>query len=77
MKVNATPTRTLVKALTWRITATIITFLLVLLFSKDVSIALTVGALEFILKLLAYYAHDRAWLHINWGRKAFDPVKDK
>lgn len=77
MKANATHTRTLVKALTWRITATLITFLLVWLFSKDVSIALTVGGLEFSIKLLAYYLHDRAWLHIPWGRMAYDPAKDK
>ena len=61
--------RTLAKTVTWRILATMTTALLVYLFTGDFTLALEVGALEVILKLLLYYLHERGWSYIPWGLK--------
>ena len=64
-----TQQRTLAKTMTWRILATMTTALLVYLFTGDFTLALEVGALEVILKLLLYYVHERGWSYITWGLK--------
>jgi uncharacterized membrane protein len=51
-----------VKAFTWRFIATSITTLLVLLISGKLDLALEVGALDIVTKLIAYYLHERGWL---------------
>lgn len=64
-----TQQRTLAKTMTWRILATMTTALLVYLFTGDFTLALEIGALEVILKLLLYYFHERGWSYIPWGLK--------
>ncbi len=59
--------RTVAKTISWRIVATITTAMLVYLFTGDFTIAIEVGALEAVLKLLFYYLHERGWSHIAWG----------
>ena len=53
--------RHLAKTITWRIIASLTTFSLVYLFSKNVETSATVMAIEFVLKMVLYYAHERAW----------------
>ena len=59
--------RSIAKTITFRILATITTVVLVLIFTKDLSIAGIVGVLDFLSKLLIYYLHERAWDKIRWG----------
>ena len=59
--------RSLAKAITWRICATITTIILVLVFTGNLLIALSVGSVEVIAKLIIYYLHERAWGSIAWG----------
>ncbi|ANO52539.1 DUF2061 domain-containing protein [Woeseia oceani] len=59
--------RSLLKAISYRITGTITTALLVLALTGDLSIALTIGAVEPAIKLLIYYLHERAWQCIPRG----------
>jgi uncharacterized membrane protein len=59
--------RSIVKSITFRIIATIITMLLVWIFTKDIVLSGSIGILEVILKLIAYYLHERAWSIISWG----------
>ncbi len=61
--------RTIAKTISWRIVATITTALLVYIFTGNFTIALEVGALEAVLKLLFYYLHERVWSHIAWGTR--------
>lgn len=61
--------RSLLKGISWRIIATADTILVVLLITcllDECSIghAITIGASEFVLKLLVFYAHERLWLRI-------------
>ncbi len=60
--------RSLVKALTWRAIATATTMTLVFLFTGEMSLAVGVGALDIIFKLIFYYVHERAWNKLSWGR---------
>ncbi len=60
--------RTLTKAFTWRVTATLTTMTLVLIFTGKLDTAIEVGALELIAKMLFYYLHERGWAKIGFGR---------
>jgi uncharacterized membrane protein len=61
--------RSIAKAISWRIFGTIITATLVFLFTGRWTISLAIGAVEFIVKSLAFYLHERAWFVIKWGRR--------
>jgi adenylylsulfate kinase len=52
---------TVIKTLTWRLAGSIITLSLVLLFTGSLAIAATVCGAEIAIKLVLYYAHERAW----------------
>lgn len=60
--------RSLVKALSWRVIATTITTALAYLWSHDVAVAASIGAADSLIKLFAYYLHERAWLNVDAGR---------
>ena len=67
--INESHERSIVKGISWRIIATTDTFLVVfiitcLLDQCSVENALKIGGIEFFLKLLIYYAHERVWLKI-------------
>mgnify|MGYP001137920739 CR=1 FL=1 len=63
------PVRSLVKAISWRIIATLTTILLVIIFSRDLVLGTVVGITELILKTIIYYVHERVWNLSNFGRK--------
>jgi len=67
--VKASKNRSLVKALTWRLTGTIDTFLLSFIITRKLTIALSISGAELFTKVFLYYAHERVWNKINWGRK--------
>lgn len=62
-----TKSRSVLKSVSWRITATLTTVVLVLLFSGETELALTIGGIEIVSKLAIYYAHERAWGRIKYG----------
>ena len=62
-------TRSLVKAVSWRITGSIDTFILSWLITGDVKIAGTISAVEIVTKIGLFYAHERIWGKIRWGKK--------
>lgn len=53
--------RSLAKALTWRITATLTTAVIAYFVTGELSTAAVIGGIEFILKFFIYYGHERAW----------------
>jgi len=69
-----TKARSIVKTISWRILATLTTIVLVYIFIGDVSIALSVGAIEVFLKMLVYFLHERAWDKIMFGKKEIKPA---
>ena len=58
--------RHIMKAITWRVVATLTTFLLAWFFTDNIDLALKFGAVEIIIKLLAYYLHERMWY--KWSK---------
>lgn len=60
--------RSLIKTLTWRLWATPITVLLVWLLSGNAALALSLGALEFVIKAICFYLHERFWDQVPWFR---------
>ena len=67
-------TRSFAKAISWRIIGTVITSTLVFLFTGQWALSLAVGAIEFVLKSLAFYVHERIWFMIRWGRRDIEPL---
>jgi len=61
--------RSIVKSISFRILATIITFIVVWIFTKDIVTSSGVTIVENLIKMLAYYAHERAWCKTKWGLK--------
>ncbi len=64
-----TPVRSIVKALSWRILASITTALVVFLFTRRADVAAAVGALESVIKVVLYFLHERAWDKVMLGRR--------
>ncbi|MDG1328490.1 MAG: DUF2061 domain-containing protein [Flavobacteriaceae bacterium] len=67
--INESHVRSIVKGISWRMIATSDTFLVVfiitcLLDQCSVENAIKIGVIEFFLKLLFYYAHERVWLKV-------------
>ena len=60
--------RSLTKTLTWRVVASLDTFLISWFVSGEASIGITIASLEVITKLVIYYLHERAWDNVKWGK---------
>ena len=60
--------RSLTKTLTWRVLASLDTFLIYWFVSGEASIGITIASLEVITKLVIYYFHERAWDNVKWGK---------
>lgn len=60
--------RSLIKALSWRILATVITFSVVMVLTGELEMAATVGLIDTFIKLGIYYGHERLWSKIQFGR---------
>ncbi|MBC8326448.1 MAG: DUF2061 domain-containing protein [Verrucomicrobia subdivision 3 bacterium] len=59
--------RSVLKGLSWRILATLITALIAYFWSKDVRLAIMIALVEFPAKFLIYYLHERAWAQMPLG----------
>lgn len=53
--------RSLGKALSWRIVATLTTATIAYFVTGRLDTAALIGGIEFVLKFVIYYAHERAW----------------
>jgi uncharacterized membrane protein len=61
--------RSLIKTISWRITGSGATFVISYLISGDVSMAGTIAIIQLTANTILYYAHERIWNKIQWGRK--------
>jgi uncharacterized membrane protein len=68
MAVMETHRRSIAKAVTWRLIATALTASIAFVVWGDIGGALTIGGVDLVVKLLAYYGHERMWLAISFGR---------
>ena len=56
-----------VKTGTWRMIASLDTFLLAFFFTGNIGTALSIGGLEIVTKLVLYFFHERAWSRVKFG----------
>jgi len=59
--------RSIVKSISFRILATIITFIVVWIFTRDIVTSSGITIAENLIKMIAYYFHERAWIKTSWG----------
>tara|TARA_B100000768_G_C11076616_1_gene288923 strand:- start:467 stop:673 length:207 start_codon:yes stop_codon:yes gene_type:complete len=60
--------RTIAKTMTWRVTASLTTFLIAWILTGDLLIGASIGSIEAIAKVFLYYFHERIWININWAK---------
>ena len=60
--------RSILKSLTWRALATLTTMAIVYAYTDELALSLGVGAIEVVTKMSLYYAHERLWARVRWGR---------
>ncbi len=60
--------RTIAKALSWRFVATTITFTVAWCITRKLTFAAEIGIADTIIKLGAYYFHERLWIRIKFGK---------
>ena len=56
--------RSLLKAISWRLIATLTTMLITWRVTGNINAAMLVGSVEFIAKFVIYYLHERIWLRM-------------
>ncbi|MBC8243783.1 MAG: DUF2061 domain-containing protein [Verrucomicrobia bacterium] len=62
------PLRSALKGFTWRLVATFTTVVIAYCITGKQALALQIGAVEFVAKLVVYYVHERAWVRVPFGR---------
>jgi uncharacterized membrane protein len=60
--------RSLAKAVSWRVTGSIDTFILSFLITGSVKVAGSISIVEVVTKILLFYFHERVWAWIPWGK---------
>lgn len=60
-------TRSLIKAVSWRVFATFITMIITYMITHRVVFAIYVGLFEFVSKIALFYLHERIWHFIPFG----------
>ena len=68
--------RSLIKAVSWRVTGTVDTMIVSYLVTQKFKLALTISAVELFTKIGLYYGHERVWDKLSFGRVK-QPEKDK
>ena len=53
--------RHIAKTITWRLIASLTTFILAYVFTQNITKSLWLMGTEMVLKLLLYYYHERVW----------------
>jgi uncharacterized membrane protein len=60
--------RSVLKAITWRTGGTTITCLVALLLTGSLDLAARIGIIDTLLKVGAFYLHERAWNRVRIGK---------
>lgn len=63
-----TNSRSLAKAVSWRATGTLDTFIISWLITGELKLAGGIALTEVVTKVFLFWAHERVWNKIKWGR---------
>jgi uncharacterized membrane protein len=61
--------RSLLKSISWRIIGTLDTILISYIITGKLAIALSIGGIELVTKMILYVVHERLWNKVNWGKR--------
>ena len=64
-----THSRSIAKAVSYRLLGSMVTGGIVYFFSGDVRISAGVGAIDVVAKIGLYFLHERLWNYISFGRQ--------
>ncbi|OHB78807.1 MAG: hypothetical protein A2Z25_19275 [Planctomycetes bacterium RBG_16_55_9] len=59
--------RTIVKALSWRCVATVVTIAVAWFITGKWTFATQIGVADTLIKLGVYYLHERTWIRVSFG----------
>jgi uncharacterized membrane protein len=60
--------RSFLKAVSWRVTGSLDTFVISFIVTGKPTVAGSIAATELLTKIALYYGHERVWAAIHWGR---------
>ena len=66
---NDSAVRSLTKAISWRVTGTIDTFIISWFITGQVLIASGIAFTEIMTKIVLFWLHERVWNKISWGKE--------
>ncbi len=72
-----THARTIATAVSWRVVAFFLTVATAWVLTRRVDVAASIGLMDSVLKVFAFYFHERAWLRISYGKQAAGVVASK
>ncbi len=61
-------TRSLIKSVSWRVVGSADTFILSMIVTGNAKYAVSIATAEAMTKVVLYYAHERVWRRVKWGR---------
>lgn len=62
------PIRSVIKTISWRVIGTLDTILISWLITGHIALALSIGSIELVTKMVLYFFHERIWNKIKWGK---------
>ncbi len=65
-QISDSHSKSMVKAISWRIIGTIDTILISWFLTGTLALALSIGSIEVFSKFFLYYGHERIWNLIKW-----------
>ena len=68
--------RSLAKAISWRVLGSVDTFLLSWFFTSSAAAAGAIATTEVLTKMVLYYLHERAWSATSWGLSDTAPATE-
>jgi uncharacterized membrane protein len=70
-----TDRKSLARALSWRVVAWALTVGIAYLFTGKAVLALAIGVADSLLKIFAYYLHERSWMSLGRAREPADDAR--
>lgn len=61
--------RSIIKAISWRTGGTIVTCFVAWVLTGNLDLAAKIGALDTLIKIGAFYLHERLWNRLNFGKQ--------
>ena len=60
--------RSIAKTISWRLVGTLDTIIISWIITGEIAMALSIGSIELVSKMLLYFFHERAWNKVKWEK---------